>query len=75
MAAGKSERCYPLTLTRPKPLLQLAGKTLLEHSLDGRVSGHSLADQPLAHRGSNNELLHAAVTCPVVSCVPSERPV
>ena len=34
MAAGKSTRTYPLTLTRPKPLLKAANKTLLEHSLD-----------------------------------------
>ncbi len=32
-AAGKSTRTYPLTLTRPKPLLEIAGNTLLEHNL------------------------------------------
>ncbi len=35
MAAGKSTRTYPLTLTRPKPLLKLLNKTLLAHQLDG----------------------------------------
>ncbi|MBI2649787.1 NTP transferase domain-containing protein [Candidatus Woesearchaeota archaeon] len=34
LAAGKSTRTYPLTLTRPKPLLKIANKTLLEHNLD-----------------------------------------
>jgi len=34
LAAGKSTRTYPLTLTRPKPLLKAANKTLLEHNLD-----------------------------------------
>jgi UDP-N-acetylglucosamine diphosphorylase / glucose-1-phosphate thymidylyltransferase / UDP-N-acetylgalactosamine diphosphorylase / glucosamine-1-phosphate N-acetyltransferase / galactosamine-1-phosphate N-acetyltransferase len=34
LAAGKSTRTYPLTLTKPKPLLEVAGKTILEHNLD-----------------------------------------
>lgn len=34
LAAGKSTRTYPLTLTRPKPLLKVANKALLEHNLD-----------------------------------------
>lgn len=34
LAAGRSTRAYPLTLTRPKPLLKIANKTILEHNLD-----------------------------------------
>ncbi|MDP3765530.1 MAG: sugar phosphate nucleotidyltransferase [Nanoarchaeota archaeon] len=34
LSAGRSTRTYPLTLTRPKPLLKVANKTLLEHNLD-----------------------------------------
>lgn len=34
MAAGKSTRTYPLTLTKPKPLLKVANKAILEHNLD-----------------------------------------
>ena len=34
MAAGKSTRTYPLTLTKPKPLLKVANRTILEHQLD-----------------------------------------
>ena len=34
LAAGKGTRCSPLTLTRPKPLLKIFGKTILEHNLD-----------------------------------------
>ena len=34
LAAGKSTRTYPLTLTKPKPLLKVVNKTLLEHNLD-----------------------------------------
>lgn len=33
LAAGKSTRTYPLTLTKPKPLLAIAGTTLIEHTL------------------------------------------
>jgi bifunctional UDP-N-acetylglucosamine pyrophosphorylase/glucosamine-1-phosphate N-acetyltransferase len=34
LAAGKSTRTYPLTLTKPKPLLKAANKTLIEHNID-----------------------------------------
>lgn len=34
LAAGQSTRTYPLTLTRPKPLLPIANKTILEHQFD-----------------------------------------
>lgn len=34
LCAGKATRCYPLTLTRPKPLLTVANKSLLQHALE-----------------------------------------
>ncbi len=34
LAAGESSRTYPLTLTKPKPLLQVANKTIIEHNLE-----------------------------------------
>lgn len=34
LVAGRSTRLYPLTLDRPKCLLEVGGKTLLEHQLD-----------------------------------------
>ena len=58
MAAGMGSRMMPLTATRPKPLIEVAGTTLLDHVLDqlraagvGRivVNVHYLADQIEAH--------------------------
>jgi len=34
LAAGKSTRTYPLTLTRPKPLLKIANKAILDYNLE-----------------------------------------
>jgi UDP-N-acetylglucosamine diphosphorylase / glucose-1-phosphate thymidylyltransferase / UDP-N-acetylgalactosamine diphosphorylase / glucosamine-1-phosphate N-acetyltransferase / galactosamine-1-phosphate N-acetyltransferase len=34
LCAGKSTRTYPLTLTKPKPLLKILNKTILEHNLN-----------------------------------------
>jgi glucose-1-phosphate thymidylyltransferase len=34
LAAGYATRLYPLTLNQPKPLLQVAGKPMMEHVLD-----------------------------------------
>jgi len=34
LAAGRGKRIAPLTDTKPKPLLQIFGKPLIEHSLD-----------------------------------------
>jgi MurNAc alpha-1-phosphate uridylyltransferase len=58
MAAGLGNRMRPVTDTRPKPLVAIAGRTLLDHALDrlaeagiGRavVNVHYLADQIEAH--------------------------
>ena len=58
MAAGKGTRMMPLTADRPKPLVKVAGTTLLDHVLDqlrsagvGRivVNVHYLPDQIEAH--------------------------
>jgi len=34
LAAGASTRTYPLTVNKPKPLLKVANKTILEHNLE-----------------------------------------
>jgi MurNAc alpha-1-phosphate uridylyltransferase len=58
MAAGIGKRMRPLTATRPKPLVQVAGQTLLDHVFDRlRTAGikravvnvHYLADSLEAH--------------------------
>jgi MurNAc alpha-1-phosphate uridylyltransferase len=58
MAAGLGKRMRPLTATRPKPLINVAGRTLIDHCLDrlkaagvekAVVNVHFLAPQLEAH--------------------------
>lgn len=39
LAAGKGERLWPLTETRPKPLLPIANKPIIQHTLEAIVDG------------------------------------
>ena len=54
LAAGKSTRTYPLTLAKPKPLLKVANKTLLEHNLD---SLKGVVDEVVIVVGYKKELI------------------
>lgn len=71
LAAGLGKRMRPLTATRPKPLIEVAGKTLLDHSLDRlRAAGvrkavvnvHYLADALEAHLSNRVEGIEITVS-------------
>lgn len=71
MAAGLGKRMRPLTATRPKPLVEVAGKALLDHVLDRlRMAGvervvvnvHYLADALEAHLRAHADGLEVAVS-------------
>ena len=57
MAAGKSTRTYPLTLTKPKPLLKVANKPILAHQFD-MLDG--IADTAVVVIGYRGDMIRAA---------------
>src|SRR5205814_3832580 len=71
MAAGLGKRMRPLTATRPKPLISVGGKALLDHVLDRlRAAGvkkvvvnvHYLADALEAHLTSRAHGLEVVIS-------------
>lgn len=64
LAAGLGKRMRPLTATRPKPLIEVAGRSLLDRALDhlrragiGRavINVHYFADQVDAHLAARDQ--------------------
>ena len=71
MAAGLGKRMRPLTATRPKPLIEVAGKALLDHVLDRLsaagvkqivVNVHYLADAVEAHLATRHQGLEVVIS-------------
>ena len=71
MAAGLGKRMRPLTATRPKPLVEVAGKALIDHVLDRlRAAGveqvvvnvHYLADALEAHLAARGDGLGVTIS-------------
>ena len=71
LAAGLGKRMRPLTATRPKPLIEVAGKPLIDHALERlRAAGvyeavvnvHYLADAVEAHLASRDHGLAIRVS-------------
>ncbi|WP_341862989.1 nucleotidyltransferase family protein [Gymnodinialimonas sp. 57CJ19] len=64
LAAGFGTRMGAMTATRPKPLIEVAGRSLLDHALDAArgsgpitVNAHYHADQIAAHLAGKNVTL------------------
>lgn len=71
MAAGLGRRMRPLTATRPKPLVEVAGRTLLDRVLDHLravglkrvvVNVHYLADSIEAHLKARDQKLEVRIS-------------
>jgi len=54
LVAGKSTRTYPLTLTRPKPLLAIGNKTIIEYNLENL---EGLVDEVVLIVGYRQEMI------------------
>ena len=56
MAAGKSTRTYPLTVNKPKPILKILDKTLLEHNLEALIG---IVNEVIVIVGFKKEMIKA----------------
>ncbi|MBI5390451.1 NTP transferase domain-containing protein [Candidatus Woesearchaeota archaeon] len=76
LAAGSSTRTAPLTVTRPKPLLCVAGKSILEHNLS-QLQG--LVDEVIIIVGYQKAMIGDSITALSlgnmnVRCVEQQQP-
>lgn len=71
LAAGLGKRMRPLTATRPKPLIEIAGRSLLDRTLDHLRGGgvaravvnvHYLADRIEAHLKARSQQLDIVIS-------------
>ncbi len=71
LAAGRGERMRPLTDTMPKPLIPVAGRSMLDRSMDRLpqhgvrnlvVNVHHLGEQIAAHLGAAPRRISCART-------------
>ena len=71
LAAGLGKRMRPLTATRPKPLVEVAGRPLIDHALDrlksagvrrAVVNVHYLADSVEAHLRNRKNGLETVIS-------------
>ena len=54
LAAGKSTRTWPLTLTKPKPLLKVMNKEIIRHNIDALLG---LVDEVIVIVGFKKEMI------------------
>lgn len=58
LCAGKSTRTYPLTAKKPKPLLKVLGKSILEHNLEQL---YGLVDEIILVVGYKKEMIEEKI--------------
>lgn len=58
LCAGKSIRMHPLTITRPKPLLKILNKTIIEHTL---LALKGLVSEAILVVGYKKEMIEQAI--------------